>query len=125
MQNVNKGEYLISKNPIFTDVSEEIVIVVSKNKKSVTLKNIDTDETRKFTEEELIENFEKTTMESREPEVPVIITPVDVEDSNASKDTIKNLIANDAEAIANAKVQSRASNKKSRLSKLSNNSKLC
>jgi hypothetical protein len=124
IQNVAIDEYLISKNPIFTDLSGEIVIVVKKAGVFITLKNITTDDSRVFTEEELIDNFEKTTMEAREPEVPVEITPVDIEDSNESKDTIKAL-QNDADALNNAKVQSKASDKQSRLDKLGENSKTC
>jgi len=63
-------------------------------------------------------------MEAREPEVQVEITPVDIEDSNESKDTIKAL-QNDADALNNARVQSKASDKQSRLDKLADNSKLC
>ena len=124
IQNVAVDEYLISKNPIFTDLSGEIIIVVKKAGAFITLKNITTDDSRVFTEEELIDNFEKTTMEAREPEVPVEITPVDIEDSNESKDTIKAL-QNDADALNNAKVQSKASDKQSRLKKLGENSTLC
>jgi hypothetical protein len=124
IQNVSKDEYLISKNPIFTDISDEVVIVVKKKKGLITLKNIKTEESRDFTEDELIDNFEKTTMEAREPEVPVEITPVDIEDSNESKDTIKEIM-NDKDALANAKAQSKASDKKSRLDKLGENSKIC
>jgi hypothetical protein len=125
IQNVSKDEYLISKNPIFTDISDEVVIVVKKKKGLITLKNIKTEESRDFTEDELIDNFEKTTMEAREPEVPVEITPVDIEDSNESKNTIKDLRDNGAEDIAKAKAQSKASDKKSRLDKLGENSKIC
>ena len=124
IQNVAVDEYLISKNPIFTDLSGEVVIVVKKAGAFITLKNITTEDSRDFTEEELIDNFEKTTMEAREPEAPVEITPVDVEDSNESKDTIKDL-QNDADALNNAKAQSKASDKKSRLDKLAENSKTC
>jgi hypothetical protein len=124
IQNVSKDEYLISKNPIFTDISDEVVIVVKKKKGLITLKNIKTEESRDFTEDELIDNFEKTTMEAREPEVPVEITSVDIEDSNESKDTIKEIM-NDKVALANAKAQSKASDKKSRLDKLGENSKIC
>jgi hypothetical protein len=59
LQNVEVGEYLISKNPIFTDVSGEIVQVVDifdiseeenaylpGTKSTVTLKNIKTDASR-------------------------------------------------------------------------------
>lgn len=124
IQNVSKDEYLISKNPIFTDISDEVVIVVKKKKGLITLKNIKTEESKDFTEDELIDNFEKTTMEAREPEVPVEITPVDIEDSNESKDTIKEIM-NDKVALDNAKAQSKASDKKSRLDKLGENSKIC
>ena len=68
IQNVAVDEYLISKNPIFTDFADEEVIVVKKTKDSITLKNIKTEESKDFTEEELIENFEKTTMEATQPE---------------------------------------------------------
>ena len=124
IQNVAVDEYLISKNPIFTAISDEVVIVVKKKKGLITLKNIKTEESRDFTEDELIDNFEKTTMEAREPEVPVEITPVDIEDSNESKDTIKEIM-NDKDALAKAKAQSKASDKKSRLDKLGENSKTC
>jgi hypothetical protein len=124
IQNVAVDEYLISKNPIFTGLSGEIVIVVKKTKDSITLKNIKTEESRDFTEDELIENFEKTTMEATQPEANVEITPVDIEDSNESKDTIKD-IQNDAPALAEAKEKSKAADKKSRLDKLAENSKTC
>ena len=124
IQNIAVDEYLISKNPIFTDFSGEEVIVVKKNKDSVKLKNIKTEESRDFTEAELIENFEKITMEATQPEANVEITPVDIEDSNESKDTIKD-IQNDAPALAKAKEKSKASDKKSRLNKLADNSKTC
>lgn len=124
IQNIAVDEYLISKNPIFTDFSGEEVIVVKKNKDSVKLKNIKTEESRDFTEAELIENFEKITMEATQPEANVEITPVDIEDSNESKDTIKT-VQNDAPALAEAKEKSKASDKKSRLNKLAENSKTC
>jgi hypothetical protein len=124
IQNIAVDEYLISKNPIFTDFAGEEVIVVKKGKDSVKLKNIKTEESRDFTEAELIENFEKTTMEATQPEANVEITPVDIEDSNESKDTIKD-IQNDAPALAEAKEKSKASDKKSRLDKLAENSKTC
>ena len=122
--NVEKGEYLISKNPIFTDISGEIVEVVKVGNNTVTLKNIKTDQSREFSEEELVNNFEKTTMEATQPEAPVELTPVDIEDSNESKNTIKE-IQNDDVALAKAKEQSKSSDRNSRLNKLADNSKLC
>jgi hypothetical protein len=122
--NVGVNEYLISKNPIFTDISNEVVVVVKKTRKAVTLKNIKTDETKTFNEAELVENFEKTTMEATQPEPEVKLTPVDIEDSNESKDVIKG-IQDDPTAIPNSKAKAKASDKKSRWDKLADNSKLC
>jgi hypothetical protein len=138
LQNVEVGEYLISKNPIFTDVSGEIVQVVDifdiseeenaylpGTKSTVTLKNIKTDASRIFTEAELIENFEKTTMEATQPEPEVEITQFDAEESTESKNAIDELIKNGQDAIAEAKEKAKASDKKSRWNKLGDNSKLC
>lgn len=121
---IGKGEYLISKNPIFTDVSGEIVQVTNITNDSVTLKNISTEETKTFTEAELIENFEKTTMEATQPEPEVELNQFDIEDSNESKDTIKDL-QNDKTALDKSKEQAKASDAKSRWNKLGDNSKLC
>jgi hypothetical protein len=122
--NVEKGEYLISKNPIFTDISGEIVEVIKVGDNTVTLRNIKTDESRDFSEDELVNNFEKTTMEATQPEAPVELTPVDIEDSNESKNTIKEL-QNDDKALSEAKEKSKSSDRNSRLNKLAENSKLC
>jgi len=125
IKNVAKGEYLISINPIFTDQSNEIVLVTKKTKNSVTLKNISTDETMSFTEEQLINNFEKTTMEATQPEPEVEITPTDVETSVESKNTINDLIKNEQEKIAQSQAQAKATDAKSRWNKLGKNSNLC
>jgi len=124
LQNIEVGEYLISKNPIFTDISGEIVIVTKLANDKVTLKNIKTDESREFTEAELVENFEKTTMEATQPEPEVTLTPNDVEDSQESKDTVK-AVQNDEAAIAQAQQSAKATDKNSRFTKLGENSKLC
>ena len=125
LQNVALNEYLISKNPIFTDLSGEIVIVTKVKDGKITLKNIKTDISKEFTEAELIENFEKTTMEATQPEPEVEITPFDAEESTESKNAIDELIKNGQDAIAEAKEKAKASDKKSRWNKLGDNSKLC
>jgi hypothetical protein len=138
VSNIEIGEYLISKKPIFTDISGEIVQVVDifdvseeeaayvpGTQSSVTLKNIKTGEVREFTDNEFVENFEKTTMEATQPEPEVELTPVDVEDSKESKDTIDELIKNGQDAIAEAKEKAKKSGSQSSWSKLGNNSKLC
>jgi hypothetical protein len=78
-----------------------------------------------FTEAELIENFEKTTMEATQPEPEVEITQFDAEESTESKNAIDELIKNGQDAIAEAKEKAKASDKKSRWNKLGDNSKLC
>jgi len=128
LQNVEVGEYLITKKFIFMGPTKvgatEIAIVTKIDSDNVTLKNIKTNASRVFTEAELVENFEKTTMEATQPEPETPITPMDVEDSKESKNTIKDL-QNDADALNNAKEQSKASDKQSRFKKLGNNSNLC
>ena len=89
------------------------------------MKNIKTEESRDFTEAELIENFEKITMEATQPEANVEITPVDIEDSKESKNTIDDLIKNQQEKIAQSQAQAKASDAKSRWNKLGENSTLC
>lgn len=119
--NVSNGEYLLLSNNL---ISEEIHLVVAKTKDSVTLKNINTEEKATYTEQELVENFQKTTMEATQPESEVEITQFDVEESVQSKDTIKE-IQNDEPALTKAKTQAKSSDRKSRLKKLGDNSKLC
>ena len=125
LQNVEVGEYLISKNPIFTDLSGEIAIVTKVKDGKMTLKNIKTNISKEFTEAELVENFEKTTMEATQPEPEVEITQFDAEESTESKNAIDELIKNGQDAIAEAKEKAKASDKKSRWNKLGDNSKLC
>lgn len=125
IQNVEVGEYLISKNPIFTDISGEIVQVTNRTNDSVTLKNISTEETKTLTEAELVENFEKTTMEATQPEPEATLTPMDVEDSKESKGTIDDLIKNGQDAISETKEKAKTSDRNSRWNKLGDNSKLC
>ena len=124
LQNVSVSEYLIGNKPIFSNKSEEIVQVIKKTNDTVTVKNILTQETKEFTEAELITNFDKTTMEATQPKPEVILTDADITDSVKSKDTIKN-IQNEPEALEQSKENAKASDKKSRWGKLGDNSKLC
>ena len=124
LQNVSVSEYLIGNKPIFSNKSEEIVQVIKKTNDTVTVKNILTQETKEFTEAELITNFDKTTMEATQPKPEVILTDADITDSVESKDTIKN-IQNEPEALEQSKENAKASDKKSRWGKLGDNSKLC
>jgi hypothetical protein len=125
LQNVSVSEYLIGNKPIFSNKSEEIVQVIKKTNDTVTVKNILTQETKEFTEAELITNFDKTTMEATQPKPEVTLTDADIQDSVESKDTIKDIIQNESEALEQSKENAKASDKKSRWDKLGDNSKLC
>ena len=125
VKNLTPGkEYLISKNPIFTEFSDEIVLVEKVKGNTVTLKNINTNESRDFTEEELIQNFEKTTMEAREVKPEVTITPEDTENSEKSAANLTDL-ANEKETLSTAKQNAAASTFNALLQKVKNNSNLC
>ena len=125
LQNVSVSEYLIGNKPIFSNKSEEIVQVIKKTNDTVTVKNILTQETKEFTEAELITNFDKTTMEATQPKPEVTLTDADIQDSKESKNTIDDLIKNQQEKIAQSQAQAKASDAKSRWNKLGENSKLC
>ena len=125
LQNVSVSEYLIGNKPIFSNKSEEIVQVIKKTNDTVTVKNILTQETKEFTEAELITNFDKTTMEATQPKPEVTLTDADIQDSKESKNTIDDLIKNQQEKIAQSQAQAKASDAKSRWNKLGDNSTLC
>jgi hypothetical protein len=125
LQNVSVSEYLIGNKPIFSNKSEEIVQVIKKTNDTVTVKNILTQETKEFTEAELITNFDKTTMEATQPKPEVTLTDADIQDSKESKNNIDDLIKNQQEKIAQSQAQAKASDAKSRWNKLGENSTLC
>lgn len=121
---ISKGEFLISKNPIFTDQAGEIVEVVRVNNKSIRVKHLQTLQEETFNDNEFMENFEKTTEEATQPTPETTIDALDVQGSQESKDVIRNL-TNDAAATDQAKSNSKESDAQSRWDKLGNNSKLC
>ena len=119
---INKGEYLISKKAIFDDPSQTIYQVVRINKQSVRVRNIVSQVENTINENELMDNFEKTTEEATQPTPEVEVDERDIEKSNESKDVVKNL-ANDTQATNAAKENAKKSNVKSRFDKLRENSK--
>ena len=64
-------------------------------------------------------------MEATQPKPEVTLTDADIQDSVESKDTIKDIIQNESEALEQSKENAKASDKKSRWDKLGDNSKLC
>lgn len=124
-KNLTPGkEYLISKNPIFTEFSDEIVLVEKIKGNTITLKNINTLESRDFTEEELVQNFEKTPMEGEEIKPEIEITTEDTANSEKSAANLKEL-ANEEETLNTAKENAAASTFNSLLQKLKDNSNQC
>jgi hypothetical protein len=124
-KNLTPGkEYLISKNPIFTEFSGEIVLVEKIKGNTITLKNISTLESRDFTEEELVQNFEKTPMEGEEIKPEIEITTEDTANSEKSAANLKEL-ANEEETLNTAKENAAASTFNSLLQKLKDNSNQC
>jgi hypothetical protein len=124
LDTVSKGEYLILKNDIFDNQENTIFEIVRVNKQSVRLKNILSNEQITIKEEDLMNNFEKTTEEATQPIVEVEVDPVDIEGSNESKDVVKDL-ANDTESTNKFKEESRNSDVNSRFNDLKDNSKEC
>jgi hypothetical protein len=124
LDTVSKGEYLILKNDIFDNQENTIFEIVRVNKQSVRLKNILSNEQITIKEEDLMNNFEKTTEEATQPIAEVEVDPVDIEGSNESKDVVKDL-ANDTESTNKFKEESRNSDVNSRFNDLKDNSKEC
>jgi hypothetical protein len=123
-QNLAKGEYLISKTPIFTESANEIVVVLKVGDGKVTVKQIGVEKPKQktFTNADLNSKFTKTTKEALEQkpeEEPMTeeqkinseISKTSAKDFAGSKDLI-------AEAKANAK-----KDKKSRFAALKDISK--
>ena len=124
LDTISKGEYLISKNPIFEDLAGSIYQIVRVNKNNtVRLKNIVSKVQNSISEEKLAD-LEKTTMEATKPISETPINPVDIEGSNESKNVVENAIKN-AVKIDQSTKTSEESDSQSRWGKLGNNSKLC
>jgi hypothetical protein len=118
-QNLAKGEYLISKTPIFTEKANEIVVVYKVGEGKVTVRQIGVEKPKQktFTDAQLNDKFNKTTKEaleqkpeqepmSEEQKINSEISKTSVKDFAGNKDLIN-------EAKANAK-----KDKKSRFSAL-------
>ncbi len=123
LDSISKGEYLISKNPIFEDLAGSIYQIVRVNKGTVRLKNI-LSKVQGLISEEKLADLEKTTMEATKPISETPINPVDIEGSNESKNVVENAIKN-AVKIDQSTKTSEESDSQSRWGKLGNNSKLC
>ena len=122
---ISKNMHLMGLVPIFTDKVGDIVYIKSIRGNNVTVQDIHSKKTMKFTIEELAEKFTKTTeMAIEEKETKTEFTEKDLQDSDESKDVVKDL-ANDTESTNKFKENAKKSNLKSRFDKLKDNSKKC
>lgn len=91
-QNLTKGDYLISKNPIFTNLTDEIVVVVKVADGKVVVKEIGVKKPRQktFTEAQIKASFSKTTEEAlKQDEEDMSITPEEKQSAAISKSSIE------------------------------------
>jgi hypothetical protein len=126
INSVTKNMYLMGLVPIFTDKVGDIVYIKSIKGDTITVQDIYSKKTKKYSIDELAKNFTKTTeMAIEEQETKVEITEKDVQDSEESKDVIKDLMLNGQEELRQARERAKSQDKKSRLGKLGDNSKFC
>ena len=124
-QNINKGDYLISKNPIFTDTTDEIVVVKQVKDGKIVVKEIGVKNPRQktFTMNQINAGFSKTTEEALKVDEEIMEPTVEEkENSTISKSSIEDFSKN-PELIDQAKQNGTAMSKKDRLAALKNASK--
>jgi hypothetical protein len=121
-QNLNKGEYLISKNPIFTESEDEIVVIKKVAEGKVTVKELGGTRQKTFTMAQINAGFSKTTEEAlKVDEETMETTPEEKENSTISKSSIEDFSKN-PDLINQAK-ENAGKSKKDRLAALKNASK--
>jgi hypothetical protein len=123
-KNLSKDDYLIAKKPIFDGIKGDIFIVESVTDNKIKIRPLTGKKSYTTTSDVLTDNFKKHNKMAYEIKEEVTITP---EDKAAVVETKNNLddIKKDAEALNNAKENSKSVSKSDRLSKLKNNSNNC
>jgi len=123
-ENLTKGEYLISKNAIFTESTDEIVVIAKVADGKVTVKEMGVKKPRQktFTMAQIKANFTKTTEEALKVEEETMEpTQEEKQNSTISKSSIEEFSKN-ADLIDKAK-QNIGTSRKDRLAALKNASK--
>jgi hypothetical protein len=121
-QNLSKGEYLISKSPIFTESENEIVVIKKVTDGKVTVKELGGTRQKTFTMAQINAGFSKTTEEAlKVDEETMETTPEEKQNSTISKSSIEDFSKN-PDLINQAK-ENAGKSKKDRLSALKNASK--
>jgi hypothetical protein len=122
-ETLSVDQVLISKNPIFTEESEEVVVVKSIKEDEVSIQPLYGEESRTFTYEELNENFmSKEAMELSKEETPKTDVSQETKESMQGNDEVINKI--DSEKFVN-KINESPVDEKSMLAQLNKNSKKC
>jgi hypothetical protein len=122
-QNLSKGEYLISKNPIFTESEDENVVIKKVNDGKVTVKVIGGTRQKTFTIAQINASFSKTTEEALNVDEEIMETTQEEEqNSTISKSSIEDFSKN-PDLIDKAKQTATSMSKKDRLAALKNASK--
>ena len=126
-ESIVKGQYLISKNPIFGNVENQIVQVTKNVDGVITIKQIENIEngkpkTQKLTTAQIKIDFTKTTEEALKQEEVMEPTPEEKENSKISKSSLKEFRDN-PDLIDKAKQNAQGTTKKDRLAALKNKSK--
>ena len=123
-ENISKGEYLMSKNPIFTDSVDEVVVVAKVADDKVTVKEIGVKKPRQktFTMAQIKAGFTKTTEEALKVDEETMETsPEEKVNATISKSSIEDFSKN-PDLIDKAK-ENASKSKKDRLAALKNASK--
>jgi hypothetical protein len=124
VDNLEVGELLMAKVPIFTNYENEFVFVTQVKGTNVIVKDSTTDKTKTFTEEEMKEMFIKTTKEAVENMNAPIVTQEDVANSEGTKDNFENF-SKDSEEISKLEREADIISKDDIISKIQNNAKHC
>jgi hypothetical protein len=124
IDNLEVGELLMAKVPIFTDYENEIVSVKQIKGNNVIVKDLMSNETKTFTEEEMKQMFNKTTNEAVENMNAPIVTQEDVANSEGTQDNFENF-SKDSEEISKLEREADEESADDIFNKLKDNSKHC
>lgn len=124
VDNLEVGELLMAKVPIFTNYENEFVFVTQVKGNNVIVKDSMTDKTKTFTEEEMKQMFIKTTKEAVENMNAPIVTQEDVANSEGTHENFKKFSEN-TEEISKLKKETDLISKDDIISKIQTNAKHC
>ena len=95
---LKKGDYLMSKNPIFDNATVSPVVIVKKGKGVIQVRDITSNQTAEYTQDEVNQNFIRMTEEAFNEFQGPEITPEDVEEFKKNIEVIDDTL-NDVAAL--------------------------